>query len=59
MTIKDLKAHLEKFDPDMEVGGMGHFGELLSIEAVEKVGPPYTNFVFVAIKTESPGDSPE
>jgi hypothetical protein len=29
MTVKELKEKLEDLDPDMKVGGVGHFGEFL------------------------------
>jgi hypothetical protein len=29
MTVKELKEKLEGLDPDMKVGGRGHFGEFL------------------------------
>jgi len=29
MTVKELKEKLEGLDPDMKVGGVGHFGEFL------------------------------
>ena len=31
MKVKELIEKLQQFDPEMEVGGSGHFGELLEI----------------------------
>lgn len=55
MTIKELKSQLDKFDENLEVGGCGHFGELLQLSEVgyHVAG----NYVFLEI--ESAGDEPE
>jgi len=31
MTVKELKEKLEGLEPDMKVGGVGHFGEFLHV----------------------------
>ena len=32
MTVKELKEKLNEYPDDMEVGGSGHFGEILEIQ---------------------------
>lgn len=35
MTVGELKKELEKFDDSLEVGGSGHFDELLELYSVD------------------------
>jgi hypothetical protein len=52
MTIKQLKEHLKNFDENLEIGGIGHLGEILEIENVSK-----SNLGFIALEIESAGES--
>lgn len=54
MTVGELIKELEKYDKAIEVGGSGHFGELLRIWDVYKHRDGY-----VCIDIESAGDEPD
>ncbi len=58
MKVKDLITELQKYDPDLDVGGSGHFGELLEISYVS-LSCEFTTPRFVHIAVEYPGDEPD
>lgn len=53
MLIKELIKELQNYDEDFEVGGVGHFGELLEIDHIYKEGSN------VLIIIESAGIEPD
>lgn len=67
MTVKELKEKLEGLDPDMKVGGVGHFGEFLQTWGVRVTeaavgGGLYQEGVkeeVLYISIESPGPDPD
>ena len=38
MNVKELKKILNEFPEDMEIGGSGHFGEILELRGLEVYG---------------------
>ncbi len=55
MTIKELIEKLKEFDPELEVGGIGHFGECLEIRDVYIQDREN----FVGILTQWAGNEPD
>lgn len=55
MKVKELIEKLKGLDEEMEVGGSGHFGELLEIYGVCK----YDVYDYVTLDMESAGDDPD
>lgn len=53
MKVKELIDKLNEFDGELEVGGSGHFGELLEIYWVE------LKETFVAISVEYADNHPD
>lgn len=53
MTVGELIKELEKYDKDVEVGGSGHFGEMLEISSV------YKHREYVCVDIDSAGDEPD
>ena len=54
MTVAELKLKLNEFNEDLEIGGLGHFGEILEIYGLHK-----SNEGFVGLEMESAGEEPE
>jgi len=54
MTVAELKQKLSEFDDKLEIGGYGHYGEILEIEGVYK-----SRDGFVALDMESAGEEPD
>lgn len=54
MTVGELKQRLSEFDDDLEIGGSGHFGEVLEIWGVHK-----SVRGFVRLDVESSGEEPD
>ena len=65
MKVKELIEKLKSFDENLEVGGSGHFGELLEIYDVDLSTMNYLDSnrnplpKFVAISMEGAGDEPD
>lgn len=67
MTVKELKEKLEGLDPDMKVGGVGHFGEFLqtwdaSVTEASVGGGLYREGIkekIFYISIDSPGPEPD
>ena len=59
MTVRELISELEKFDPEMRVGGSGHFGELLNIDGVKSWKYHAAAAPYVAIEIEYAGEEPD
>lgn len=57
MKVKELIEELKGQDPEKEVGGSGHFGEILEIYGVYEINDLGRDFVEIQI--ESPGLEPE
>jgi hypothetical protein len=55
MKVKELIKKLSEFDGNLNVGGVGHYGEILEIYSVRKGN--LRNYVEIEI--EPPGDEPE
>ena len=53
MTIVELKKRLNDFDDKLEIGGSGHFGEILNID-----GLYLSRGSFVVLEMESAGEEP-
>ena len=54
MTVKQLVQKLGYFDQDRDIGGSGHYGELLNIEKLYNSPDG-----FVVIQIEDPGSYPD
>ena len=56
MTVAELKEKLNEFDDTLEIGGLGHFGEILEIDRLYK-----SRFRkgFVVLEIESAGEEPD
>ena len=67
MTKKELIELINKYPDDMEIGGCGHYGEILQIENIylykssgtilSYENPKHDKFIVINI--ESPGREPE
>ena len=55
MKVKELIKKLSEFDGNLDVGGVGHYGEMLEIYSIRK--SDLRNYIEIEI--ESPGDEPE
>lgn len=53
MKVKDLIKKLEEFDKEKQVGGCGHFGEILEIYDVRN------RYDYVEIVIEDAGQEPD
>ena len=54
MTVGELKEELNYFDDELEIGGSGHFGEILDIDWIYKCRKG-----FVVLEMESAGNEPD
>jgi hypothetical protein len=54
MTVAELKQKLNEFDDTLEIGGSGHFGEILEIDGLYK-----SREGFVVLDMESAGEEPD
>ena len=64
MNIKDLREVISDLPDDMEIGGFGHFGELLEVYEI-RVGevdsgfPKYNSQTVLIIDIEDAGEEPD
>lgn len=61
MTIREFKEIIKDFPDDLQIGGIGHFGELLDINSVEYKDdkhslPPRP---FIGMRIDSAGEEPD
>jgi hypothetical protein len=54
MTVEELKQKLNEFDDKLEIGGSGHFGEILEID-----GLYMSRDGFVVLEMDSAGEEPD
>ncbi len=55
MVLKQLIEELQKYDSDLPVGGVGHFGEILDIYSVTH----RDNDNFIGMYIEYAGEEPD
>lgn len=64
MTVSELIKELNKFDSNLDVGGIGHFAELLNINDIRLYKQPYTSIdgtreEFIVLDIDDKGPEPD
>lgn len=58
MIVNELIEILNQFDKNLEIGGTGHFREILRIDNVTKVTSISDNNTYVSIEIKDKGSDP-